>query len=441
MAVRATRRIGIAVTLCGLVVGVAGCGTTGATRGQAQAGSGTGTITMWAHDGTPAEDAAIQRAVADFNALHDGVTVSLTLIPSATYTQTITSTPTSSLPDVLEFDGPTMAGFVYAGKLSPVTAFLAPPTIANQIDSVTAQNTYRGQRYGVSLIDSGLGLYGNKAMLDAAGVRYPTTWSAAWTADAFTAALTTLAARSPTHVALDVQENGFSGEWPSYGFLPIVNSTGNVVVRNNTARGNLNSPQVIAAIQRFASWRGYIDPNTDGNAFTGGRVGLSWVGHWEYPTYHQALGDNLVVLPLPNFGAGAKTGQGSWAWGITTNSRNGKAAGRFLDYLTSDHVVTAYTDADGAPPATRTVLATDPLYKAGGPLYLYSQALQHSCAGTPGPDCIATPRPVTPAYPVISEQFGTVIREALAGGDVTALLNHAADTIDLAYQQNNNYAQ
>src|SRR5213079_3011918 len=112
--------------------------------------------------------------------------------------------------------------------------------------------------------------------------------------------------------------------------------------------------------------------NTDANAFTNGRVALSWVGHWMYPTYSKALGNDLVTLPLPSFGeAGAKTGMGSWGWGVSTSSKNGKAAGKFLDYLTSDKIVSAYTTADGAPPATNSVLTTSSLYKDGGPLHLF----------------------------------------------------------------------
>src|SRR5205807_2083339 len=185
---------------------------------------GKGTITLWAHDGQTGEDAAIKQAVRDFNNAHTGVTVQLTLIPEKTYTQTVTSTPASKLPDVFEYDGPTMASDVFAGKLSPLNDLVAPQTLANQSSSVTAQNTYQNKQYGVSIIDSGLGLYGNKKMLDAAGVKYPTSWKDAWTADDFQAALTKLAAHAPGHKALDIQENTFPGEWGSYGFLPIVNS-------------------------------------------------------------------------------------------------------------------------------------------------------------------------------------------------------------------------
>ena len=112
-----------------------------------------------------------------------------------------------------------------------------------------------------------LGLYGNKKLLDAAGVKYPKSINDAWTADQFDAALKALAAEDPDEKVLDLKEN-YAGTWPMYAFLPIVNSTGNVVVKDNKAQGNLNSPAVVEAAQQLASWRSYVDPNTDDKAFT-----------------------------------------------------------------------------------------------------------------------------------------------------------------------------
>jgi multiple sugar transport system substrate-binding protein len=418
------------------------CSAGGSSQTTAQAGSGTGTITVWAHDGQPAENASIEAAVSAFNAAHTGVTAKLTLLPSATYTQTIDSTPRSKLPDVLEYDGPTMSSYVFAGKLSPISGLVSSTTIANQTSSIVAQDTYPGdgKLYGVAIINSGFGMYGNKQLLQKAGVTWPTSWSGAWTADEFQADLAKIAKVTSGGKALDAGENNFPGEFGSYAFLPIVNSAGYQAVAGNTAQGNLDNPKVVSAIEQFAGWSKYIDANTDGNAFTSGRVALSWTGHWMYPTYSKALGSNLVALPLPNFGDGAKGAQGSWAWGISSNSKNGKAAGNFLNYLMSDQIVSEYTNADGAPPATKTALAASSLYKQGGPLYLFAQALDAGCgSGTLTASCVAVPRPVTPAYPVISQQFSTAMENALKGQNVQTLLNNAVTAIDQAYSDNDNY--
>lgn len=400
------------------------------------------TITIWSHQGQTGEVKVLRQAVAAFNKSQSAIVAKLQLIPEADYTKTVQATPPSQLPDVLEYDGPLMSAFAYAKKLQPVSGLVSAKTIANQTASVKAQNTYYdGKLYGVSLFDSGLALYGNKALLKAAGVKWPTTWKKAWTAKQFTTVLKKLAAKDPDGRVLDVKEN-YAGEWPTYGFLPIVASTGNFVVKNFKASGNLDNPKVVAAVKTFASWRKYVDPNSDDKAFVDGRVALSWVGHWTYPDYSKALKSKLVLIPLPNFGAGTKSGQGSWAWGVGGSSTHAAEAGKFLDFFMGDRWVKAMTNANGAPPATKSVYPKSKLYKKGGKLYLYATQLTATC-GTKKPtkSCVATPRPITPAYPVISTQFAQAFWGAYKGGDAKALLQKAAKTIDLAYSDNGNYGQ
>lgn len=399
------------------------------------------TIKIWAHQGQPFEQAVLQNAVKAFNASQSDVVAELQLIPDADYTKTVTATPPSGLPDVLEYDGPLMSGFVYAKKLRSVEGLVSAATLGNQTASVRAQNTdFNGKLYGVSLFDSGLGLYGNKALLKAAGIsNIPTTPAKAWTAKQFTGVLKKLAAKDKDGKVLDIKEN-YTGEWWTYGFLPIVSSTGNFVVNNNKATGNLNSPKVVAALQTFASWRRYVDPNTDDKAFVTKRVALSWVGHWVFNDYNKALGSNLVLMPLPNFGAGTKTGMGSWAWGISANTQQGAAAGKFLDFLMSDKWVSAMTKANGAPPGTKSVYPTSPLYKPGGKLYLFAQQLKLACGNKrPTQACVATPRPVTPAYATITEQFATAFQAIYHGGNAKSLLDKAAKAINTEYSDNGNY--
>jgi len=441
-----SRKLAAGAVLVAAALLTAACGgggdSGGASGGQsAQAGSGTGEIKVWGHQGEAGEVTALQQAVDSFNSSQTDVKVTLQLIPSNDYTKTVQATSADQLPDVLEYDGPLMSSFVYDGKLAPVDGLVSAATVSNQTASVKSQNTYPGdgKLYGVSMFDSGLGVYGNKKLLDAAGVKYPTGLDDAWTADEFQDALVKLAAVDPDGKVLDVKEN-YGGEWPTYGYLPIVNSTGNVVVKDGKAEGNLNSPAAVKAVEQFAGWRQYVDPNTDDKAFTDGRVALSWVGHWLYNPYAEALGSDLVVMPLPDFGAGTKTGQGSWAWGVGASSKNGAAAGKFLDYLMNDTNVAAMTEANAAPPGTTSVTAASALYKPGGPLELFSEQLAKTCGTNPPTEsCVATPRPITPAYPVISQQFSQAFLNAYMGADAQAEFDKAAKAIDQDYEDNNGY--
>lgn len=421
---------GLALSACG----------GGGGGGSAEAGSGTGTISVWAHEGQEGEVDALKGAVEEFNSSQSDVEVELRLIPEADYTKTVQASSVEDLPDVLEYDGPLLSAFAYDGKLSPVADFVSSETIDNQTESVLAQNTFPEDDalYGLSMFDSGLGIYGNKKLLDAAGVEYPTTWEDAWTADEFTTALEALAAKDADGKVLDIKEN-YGGEWPTYGFLPIVASAGEEVISDNTA-DPLASDPVVSAIDTFASWRDYVDPNSDDTAFVEKKVGLSWVGHWMYPGYSEALGDDLVLMPLPDFGNGTKSGQGSWAWGISSASDNASAAGAFLDTLMADTAVGEMTAANGAPPATATALEASDLYREGGPLQLFADQLAATCGTeTPTPECVTVPRPITPAYPVISADFSQAFFSAFQGGDTADLMSKAASSINAEFKDNSNF--
>ncbi|MGW8948446.1 extracellular solute-binding protein [Streptomyces sp. NPDC055709] len=371
--------------------------------------------------------------VNSFNASQGDIKASLKLIPERQYTEVISVTSAADLPDVLEFDGPTLASFVYNKKLAPLSSHVSIPTLANVTDAIKAQGTVNDKLYGLGMYDSGLGLYGNRELLDAAKVKYPKKIRDTWTAKDFSVALKKLGAQDADGKALDIQVGGgLDSEWGTYGFSPIVWSAGGSLLGGDgKATGALDTTSVVSAMRTFQSWKGYVDPNRDGNAFTNGRVPLSWAGHWMYPSYSRALEGNLALIPLPDFGNGTKSGQGSWGWGIGAGSKNGKAAGIFLDYLLNDANVSAMTNANGAPPATRSVIGISALYKPGGPLELYADQLDQPCGARYfSRYCVAVTRPVTPGYPVVTAKFSKALEAIYEGADPESELSNAARAID-----------
>jgi multiple sugar transport system substrate-binding protein len=377
----------------------------------------------------------IEDQVNRFNASQRAVQVQLTLIPEGSYNAQVQAAALSKeLPDVLEFDGPFVYNYVWQQNLIPLDPLITAAVRQDLLPSIVKQGTYQGRLYSIATFDSGLGVYGRRSQLTAAGIRIPTGNQDAWSVTEFNQALKALAAKDRDRQVLDLKLN-LRGEWLTYGFSPILQSAGGDLIQRSTyqsAAGSLNGPQSVNAMQQLQAWiqQGYVDPNIDDAAFTSGRVGLSWVGHWVYQDYAKAVGTDLVVLPLPNFGTGSKTAQGSWNWGITTNCQQPQAAMQFLEFLLQPQEVLAMANANGAVPGTKRAIAHSKLYAEGGALRLFATQL---LAGE------TIPRPQTPAYPVITSAFQEAFANIRNGLAVQTALDKAVTEIDIDIQDNQGY--
>jgi multiple sugar transport system substrate-binding protein len=392
-------------------------------------------LKVWAHAGQESERQVLVQQVSRFNDSQADTWVQLTFIPEQSYNAQVQAAAVAGeMPDLLEFDGPFLYNYVWQGHLEPLDSLLSAKTREDLLPSIKKQGHYLGRLYGVGIFDSGLGLYASRSALEAAGVRIPAGPEDAWTGDEFTDVLWALADRDPDGMVLDLKLN-YAGEWFTYAFSPLLQSAGGDLVNRTdfqSAGGVLNGPESVGAMSTLQQWfsRGYVDRNVDDAAFVSGRVALSWAGHWEYPRYAEALGEDLVILPLPDLGKGSRTGQGSWVWGITKRANHRREAVRFLEFLLQPEEVLAMATANGAVPATRTAIERSPLYGPDGALVLFTRQLT---------DGFSVPRPQTPAYPVITSAFQEVFHDIRDGGSVQGALDKAAAVIDQDIADNKGY--
>jgi len=387
--------------------------------------TGKTTLDVWYHSGQEMEREVIQEQVIRFNDSQNRVEVDLTFIPERDYNAQIQAAAMANdLPDVLEFDGPYLYNYVWQNHLQPLDDYLSQDLKENLLPSILAQGTYQGKLYSVATFDSGLGLYVNRGKLEEVGARIPTSPDNAWTIEEFNTILAQLAKNDPDGAVLDLKLN-YGGEWFSYAFSPILQSAGADLINRETltATGTLNSEASVNALEYVQNWvaQELVDYNTDDAAFTTGRVAISWVGHWEYGRYSSALGDKLAIVPLPDFGRGSKTGQGSWNWGVTKGSDSPEAATEFLSFLLKTDEVLAMTDGNGAVPATRDAIEKSSLYGPEGPLRLFSEQLLEG---------YSVPRPRTPAYPIISSTFQDSFLKIINKAPIQKTLDRAAKLID-----------
>jgi multiple sugar transport system substrate-binding protein len=393
-------------------------------------------ISVWTHeDAGSREFNVIEETAQRFNRSQHAYRVEVTSSLRKDYEKWVhREAATGTLPCVLEFDGPLLAEYAWPGYLQPIDRFVPPDMLDDFLPSIVAQGTYQGQLYGLGQYDSGVALWGNRRHLLAAGVRIPTLESP-WSLAEFEDALAKLAALKGIDYAINFSLYVRYDEFYSYAFSPILQSFGgDLIDRRNyrSAKGVLDGPQSVAAMTHFQHWikKGWTRVAAKRqNDFDQGRVALSWTGHWGYPDYHKALGKDLVLMPLPDFGHGVKTGMGSWAWGISSTCHTPEGAWAFLSELLSTREILHMTNINGALPARRSALARSPLYGARGPLKFFVQQLEKG----------GVPRPTTPVYGTISRIFSDAVSNIAAGADVRTELGYAADVIDRTISEHRGY--
>ena len=218
---------------------------------------------------------------------------------------------------------------------------------------------------------------------------------------------------------------------------PILQSFGGDLIDRSdyqSAGGTLDGAASVEGMTHFQQWfdNGWANaaPAGDDDFYGSKTAALSWVGHWMYNGHAEALSDDLVLLPMPDFGNGPATGMGSWNWGITSSCDNPEGAWAFLEHLVSTEEILRMTDANGAVPARVSALAQSDLYGPDGPLSLFVQQLQNG---------VAVPRPITPAYATITSVFAEAIDNIIAGADVQEELSKAAQKIDQDIEDNQGY--
>ncbi|HMR65025.1 MAG TPA: sugar ABC transporter substrate-binding protein [Anaerolineae bacterium] len=405
----------------------------GETAGDAE------TITVWFHSGKGPERDALEATLDAFNASHPEIQVEAVQLPEGSYNDQVQAAALAGdLPCALDFDGPFLYNYAWSGYLIPIDDYLTEEVRNDFLPSIIEQGTYAGNLYSLGQFDSGLAIWGNREYLEEAGVRIPEGIDDPWTKEEFMSALESLQALDQVEYAIDFKMNYGQGEWYTYGFTPILWSHGGGLIdRTNyqNADGVLNSPESIEAMTFFQDLfeQGYANPEPagDDDFYIDQITALSWVGHWMWEPHSENLGDNLVLIPMPDFGEGPKTGMGSWNWGITSNCANPEAAWTFIEFLVSPEEILRMTNANGAVPARQSAIEQSELYAADGPLNLFVQQLQA--------ENVAIPRPVTPAYPVITNAFADVVQEIVIGADVEQELNDAVQTIDQDIEDNQGY--
>ncbi len=385
----------------------------------------------------PDQPKAWEEAIARFEQAYPSIHIEREIAPasSTAYHDLLTQKLKNRDPsmDVFLMDVIWPAEFAAAGWVLAIEEQFSPTEQAKFLDGPIQAGTYQDHIYGVpSRVDSGM-LYYRGDLLKKYGFAVPQTWE-----ELVAQAKTIVAGEKETQPAL----RGYSGQFKQYeglvcNILEIVGSNNGTLISEDGLRSTLASPQTIQAVTFV---RGqminqlatpavltYQEPESLAIFVQGKAVfHRNWPYAWGIvndPRYSKIVG-NVAVGPLPHFPQGRKVSAlGGWLYGISAFSNHPEEAWTFIQFMTSADTQKFFAvRASLAPSRTalyrdQEVLKTNPQYETFLPVFQTS-----------------TPRPRTPAYPIISNILQRYFSRILAFPD-TDILKEA----QIADQQINRY--
>jgi multiple sugar transport system substrate-binding protein len=411
-----TTRVLLAASMASVLV-LTGCAATD------DAGSGPVKVSMWSHAaGNELEIATVKEAITDFNASQTAYEVVLEEFPQESYNDSVAAAAASnSLPCIIDVDGPIMPNWAWSGYMQPleINSALEDALISG------AKGYYNGELYSAGAWDAALGLLVRQSTLDKVGARVPTV-SEPWTLAEFSGLLEAIDATGDYDFAMD-WGNGWTGEWFPYAYSPLMQSFGGDLINRDSfesADGAVNSAEAVAFGDWFGSTfaDGYANPAQTGDRteFVAGTIAVQYNGNWAVKAAKEALGDDLLILPPPNFGDGPKIGAGSWQFGVSSTCDQVEGATQFIEFILQDKYIVAFANRIGLIPATATAAAEVPDYAPGGPYAIFVELSNE----------FAVLRPPTPAYLKISTIYEKAVADIISGANAKQALDAAADEID-----------
>jgi len=382
-------------------------------------------LDVWVHTESKEALAQIQDQVDRFNGAHNRIHVTLISVPRGAYQAQINAAIiTGTLPDIIELDGPYLPHLVERNVLLKLDKILTETTREDMLPAVFQQGMYDRRVYSLASTTNSHVMYARKSAIQAAGYRVPDA-KEGWSVEEFEKVLSLLMANSDRTAILDLGLND-QNERLTRTLYPILLSVGGGFFDEQApyvSDGVLNSVKNKAVLTRIQHWikQGFIDENRDDEAFIRGRALFSWAGLEKYNAYRRQFGDDLVVIPLPDFGHGSKRVQRAWGWGLTTSCEDRQSAMRFLEFLFQPDEVLLSAKANATLPATYSALAR---FEAFNDTPSLMPLVEDQQAGE------VVSQLKSPLYPVVSNAFQKAFVRIRNGASVEDSLDTAVKMVD-----------
>ena len=213
-------------------------------------------LSIWVHSIEDTEEGqAYRESVESFNEAYDGTYFAdIEFVPrndsGGGYSDKVNaSVMAGGLPDVLTVDGPNVSAYAANGIIQPL-ADLTEEEESEYLPSIIEQGTVNGDLYALGVMESSVGFYYNKDIIEEAGIEIPDA-DDPWTWSEFLDILEELKPLMDEKDGYPLDMTFPVGETSIYYYAPFVWSGGGELVSDDglTVDGYFNSDQTAAAME------------------------------------------------------------------------------------------------------------------------------------------------------------------------------------------------
>ncbi|GAB3972647.1 sugar ABC transporter substrate-binding protein [Actinoallomurus acanthiterrae] len=330
---RRARRLSLAAAAAALLLlGVTACGGGGSSSGGDKKVELR--YAIWDKNQQPAMQSIVDR----FQAAHPNIHVTIELTASQDYWTKMQAAATGgSAPDVFWMNGPHAQFYASNGVLLPLSDALKREgvSLGNYPATLTGLYSYHGKQYGLPKDFDTIGLWYNKKLFDAAGVKYPD--------DKWTWQDVTNAARKLT----DPSKGVYGIVAPPFGqenYYNTIFQAGGYVISPDGKSSGYDQPAAVAGLRFWSDLvKQHLSPSlqsmTDtfpAQLFESGKIAMYYAGSWnvsEFAKTSTTKNDvDVTILPKGNKRAVVIHGLGNVVYAKT---KHPKEATQFLEFLGS----------------------------------------------------------------------------------------------------------
>lgn len=428
---RASTRLMLAVGTIGMLTAVTACGA-GAPD---ESGGGT-TITFWQNKFSNEDNAWFKKAVEDYNASQDEVTVKLTVVPGDAWDQKLKAAQAAGkAPDIYTMNYSAVPMNARNEQLAPITEFIDSAAWDDLdprfLDAVTVDD----EQYAYPLYYEPSALLFYRAdLFTAAGLdpdSPPTTW-----ADLIDAGEKLKSADSKT-VPFQIAQNAVELSWSTWGAQQ--GTTGHLALTDDWSKSDLDDPQYRELFQFYQDLysKGLIakqalSPYGDAAPFGQGKLAMMAAGSWtisqllvDYPDMIDKI--RVAAMPTVDGDASRTTATlGGWTIGVDARSKHVEEAAGAIGWMLAGDV------------AVPKDYFTTTKYTKLSPRTSVADALAEGddSAVNPFYDVLAASTETAILEPTydwqISLAVGTALEKSMLGGNIDEAISEANQTIEKA---------